>query len=149
MATNLVYRNTDSKNRVQVLAATYGPGEPVISLDSLPAVTVTGSGDYTTSEASFYAPMTVSGIPAGGVGLVGKQVTLAFDGTWEFLGTGFASGNQPTITTITNGTAINFVTATGELTTAAVAAGIVAFGTVDFPPEYDKTRGYLPVKIGA
>lgn len=148
MATNLVYRNTDAKNRVQTLAATYQAGVPVISLDSLPAVTVTASGDATTSDAVSFPPYTISGILNGGVGLVGKQVTLAFDGTWEFLASEF-DGTAPTVTTITNGTAINFKTSNGKLTTAAVAAGIVAFGTVDFPPDYDKTRGYLPVKIGA
>lgn len=148
MATNLVYRNTDSQNRVETLAATYGPGVPVVTLDGRPAVTVTGSGDYTVTDAVTYAPITLTAIPAGGVGLTGKQVTLACDGTWEFLGTGFASGHQPTISTITQGTVINFVSATGELTTEAVGAGIVAWGTVDFPPDYDKTRGYLPVRIG-
>lgn len=148
MATNLVYRNTDAKNRVQTLAATYGPGVPVISLDSLPAVTVAGSGDYTRTDSTTYSPITLTGIPAGGAVLVGKQVTLAFDGTWEFLASGF-DGTAPTVTSIANGTAINFKTSNGKLTTAAVTAGIVAWGTVDFPPDYDKTRGYLPVKIGA
>lgn len=148
MATTLVYRNTDAKNRVQTLAATYGPGVPVISLDSLPAVTVTASGDHTATDSTSFPPYTVSGIPDGGVGLVGKQVTLAFDGTWEFVAADF-TGTAPTVTSIANGTAINFKTADGKLTTAAVTTGIVAYGTVDFPPDYDKTRGVLPVKIGA
>lgn len=147
MATNLVYRNDDKKNRVQTLAATYAPGVPVISLDSKPAVTVTASGDYTVTESSFYAPATVSGIPAGGAGLTGKQVTLAFDGTWDFKAVDF-DGTAPDPTAITNGTAINFKTSNGKLTTAAVTTGIVAFGSVDFPPGYNKTRGYVPVKVG-
>ena len=147
MATNLVYRNTDSQNRVETLAATYAPGRPVKSLAGLSAVTVTGSGDYTVSE-NIVGVGTLSGIAAGGVGLVGKQVTLAFDGTWEFLASGF-NGTAPNPTTITQGTAINFHTASGNLTTAAVGAGIVAYGYVDFPPEYDKTRGFVPVRIGA
>lgn len=147
MAKNLVYRNTDLKNRVQALAATHGAGEPVISLDGKPAVTVTASGDHTRSE-SIPGVGTLSGIADGGVGLVGKEVTLAFDGTWEFLASGF-DGTAPNPAVIANGTAINFKTADGKLTTAAVASGIVAFGTVDFPPDYDKTRGYVPVKIGA
>ena len=148
MANNLVYRNDDEKNRVQTLAATYGPGQPVISLDSKPAVTVTGSGDYVLpNETSFYAPATISGVPAGGVGLTGKQVTLAFDGTWEFLASGFDT-TPPDPTSIVNGTAINFKTSNGKLTTAAVTGGIVAWGTVDFPPGYNKTRGFVPVKVG-
>ena len=139
MATNLVYRNTDSKNRVETLAATHAPGTPVLSLASKPAVTVTGSGDYTTSEV-FPGVGTLSGIPAGGVGLVGKQVTLAFDGTWEFTGiTG--------ITTATaQGTAV-YITAGLALT--GTSSGNTLFGYVDYPPDFDKTRGPVPVRIGA
>lgn len=148
MAKNLVFRNDDKKNRVQVLAATHAPGVPVISLDSLPAVTVTASGDYTRTDTWSLYPYSIANVPAGGVGLTGKEVTLAFDGTWEFLATDF-DGTAPTVTTIANGTAINFKSSNGKLTTAAVTTGIVAFGTVDFPTDYNKTRGYLPVKIGA
>jgi len=146
MATNLVYRNGDLKDRVQVLAATHGAGEPIISLDGKPAVTVTASGDHTRSDSTSFPPYTVSGIPDGGVGLVGKEVTLAFDGTWEFLGSGFDSSTTPA--DVSQGQAINFKTSNGKLTTASITTGIVAFGTVDFPPDYDKTRGYIPVKIG-
>jgi hypothetical protein len=147
MATNLVYRNTDAKNRVQALAATHQPGEPVISLDGLPAVTITASGDATITDSTSFPPYTISGIPNGGVGLVGKEVTLAFDGTWEFLASGF-DGTAPTVSSLVNGSAINFKTSNGKLTTASITTGIVAFGTVDFPPDYDKTRGFVPVKIG-
>lgn len=148
MATNLVYRNTDSQNRVETLAATYQSGQPVKSLAGLSAVTVTASGDATKTDATSFPPYTISGIPNGGVGLVGKQVTLAFDGTWEFLATGF-DGSAPDPTSIAQGTAIQFKTSNGKLTTAAVTTGIVAYGYVDFPPDYDKTRGYVPVRIGA
>ena len=147
MATNLVYRNTDSQNRVETLAATYGPGVPVTSKAGLPAVTVTGSGDYTVSE-TISGVGTLSGIPAGGAGLTGKQVTLAFDGTWEFLASGF-DDTAPDPTSVAQGTAINFRSASGKLTTTAVTTGVVAWGYVDFPPDYDKTRGYVPVRIGA
>ena len=146
MAKNLVYRNNDLKNRVQTLSATYGAGVPVISLDSKPAVTVTASGDHTRSDSTSFPPLTISGIPDGGVGLTGKEVTLAFDGTWEFLASGFDT--ETVVTSLVNGSAVNFKTSNGKLTTAAIASGIVAYGTVDFPPDYDKSRGYVPVKIG-
>lgn len=144
MALNLVYRNDNKENRVETLAATYDSGRPVISLAGLPAVTVTASGDHTTSEtiAGFG---TLSGIPNGGVGLVGKQVTLAFDGTWEWPAseiTGITAASA-------QGTLVNYVAATGVLTNAAVSGStVVAYGYVDFPPDYDKTRGYVPVRIG-
>lgn len=142
MATNLVYRNTDAKNRVEVLAATLASGEPTLSAAGRPVVTVTASGDSVTSVDQ--TPYTISGIPNGGVGLKGKETTLAFDGTWEwpvarFTGVTAASAQ---------GTAVNFITATRNFTNAAVGAGVVAFGYVDFPPDYDKTRGFVPVRIG-
>lgn len=142
MATNLVYRNTDAKNRVQTLAATHGPGEAVLSNEGLPAVTVTGSGDYTVSEASFYAPMTVSGIPAGGAGLTGKEVTLAFDGTWEF-----AEGDVANLSaaTVVNGDII-YITSGLALTDSS--SGNTLFGYVDIPTDYDRSRGFIPVRIG-
>ena len=138
MATNLVYRNTDAYNRVETLAATYASGVPVLSLGGKPAVTVTASGDHTRSEV-IPGYGTLSGIADGGVGLVGKQVTLAFDGTWEFTGiTGVTtSAAQGTVVYITSG---------GSLT--GTASGNTRFGTVDYPVDYDKTRGPVPVKIG-
>ena len=139
MATNLVYRNTDSQNRVETLGATYQAGVPVLSLGGKPAVTVTASGDATISDTTSFPPYTISGIPNGGVGLTGKQVTLAFDGTWEFTGiTGVTtSAAQGTVVYITSG---------GSLT--GTASGNTRFGTVDYPVDYDKTRGFVPVKIG-
>jgi len=147
MATNLVYRNDDKNNRVETLAATHAPGVPVIDLEGNPAVTLTGSGDYTITDAT-NTPYTISGIPAGGVGLTGKQVTLCSDGTWEFIATDFGN-TAPNPLTIAQAVSINFVTATGKLTTTAVGAGIVAYGYVDVPPDYDRTRGLVPVRIGA
>lgn len=142
MATNLVYRNTDSRNRVETLAATHAPGAAVLSGDSSPAVTVTGSGDYTISDTT-YGDITISGISAGGVGLTGKEVTLAFDGTWEWdeddiTGYVAASVAQGAIVYITSG-----------LVLTNSASGNTRYGTVDFPKDYDKTRGYIPIKVGA
>lgn len=136
MATNLVYRNTDSKNRVETLAATHAPGKPVLSLGGEPAVTVTGSGDYTITDTIAGVSITA---PAGGVGLEGKQVTLAFDGTWEFAVTG--------ATAATAQGAKVYLTSAGALTTTEGSNTL--FGTVDWPVDYDRTRGVVPVKIGA
>lgn len=147
MATNLVFRNIDSLNRVDTLADTVAPGTPVISSSGEPAVAVTGSGDYTRSEV-IPGVGTLSGIPAGGVGLGGKEVSLAFDGTWEFLASEF-DGTAPVPGTTTEGTAVNYKTADNKLTLAAVGSGVVAYGTVNYPKDYDTTRGFLPVKIGA
>ena len=144
MAKNLVYRNTDAYNRVEVLAATYGSGAPVLSLGGKPAVTVTASGDHTRSDATSFPPFTISGIPDGGVGLVGKEVTLAFDGTWEFVAADFAN-TDPDPLTATQGTIV-YITSGNVLTTTS--SGNTRYGTLDYPPDYDRTRGLVPVKVG-
>lgn len=141
MAKNLVYRNNDLLNRVETLAATHQSGEPVLSLGGQPAVTVTASGDATRSDSTSFPPYTISGIPNGGVGLVGKQVTLAFDGTWEF-----PTVTGTTATTATQGQVV-YITSGGSLTTTA--SGNTRYGTVDFPVDYDKSRGLIPIKVGA
>lgn len=136
MATNLVYRNDNKKNRVRDLGETIAPGTAVLTPEGEPAVAVTGSADYTISE-TIPGVGTLSGIPAGGVGLEEQEVTLAYDGTFEFddiTGGGDAVVGDPI-----------YITGTGALN----VAGSDVFGTVDFVPDYDATRGFVPVKIGA
>lgn len=143
MATNLVYRNDNKQNRVETLADTYAPGTPVLSLGGLPAVTVTGSGDYTKSEV-IPGVGTLSGIAAGGVGLSGKEVTLAFDGTWEFDKDAFG-GTLPS-TGIGQGAKV-YITSGGALTNTEGSNTL--FGYYDYPKDYDDSRGFLPIRIGA
>lgn len=138
MAMNLVYRNTDSQNRVEDLGKTLAPGVPAISKAGLPVVTITGSADYTVSEV-IPGVGTLSGIPAGGVGLRGQEVTLAFDGTFEFEVTGATAATA-------QGTEV-YITAAGALTTTA--GSNTKFGYVDWSTDYDRTRGLTPVRIGA
>lgn len=138
MATNLVYRNDNKKNRVRDLGETIAPGTAVLTPEGEPAVAVTGSADYVVSE-TIPGVGTVSGIAAGGVGLKDQEVSLAYDGTFEF--DDITGANAATIAV---GTDI-FITGTGALN----VAGTDKFGTVDSVPDYDKTRGFVPVKIGA
>lgn len=139
MALNLVYRNTDSQNRVEDLGKTLGPGDPEISKAGLPVVAVTGSADFTVSEV-IPGLGTLSGIPRGGVGLRGQEVTLAFDGTWEFEVTGATAASA-------QGTKVYITTAGRDLTTTA--GSNTEYGYIDWPTDYDRTRGLTPVRIGA
>ena len=143
MATNLVFRNTDSQNRVDTLAATHAPGDPVLASNGSPAVAVTGSGDYVTSEV-IPGVGTLSGIPSGGVGLEGKEVSLAFDGTWEFDAAAFG-GTLPTAN-VDEGDPV-YITSAGALTNTAESN--TKFGSYNYPKDYDTSRGFLPVRIGA
>lgn len=145
MATNLVYRNDDNNNRVEDLGLTLAPGKPVISKAGLPAVTVTASADYRITETldDLYTDISVTvNYGRGGASLKGQEVTLAFDGTWEF----------PTadITGITaasaKGTAV-YITSARALTN--VATGNTLFGYIDVPPTYNRSRGFTPIRIGA
>ena len=144
MATNLVYMGHPADNRVETLAATYAPGVPVLSLGGLPAVTLTGSGDYTKTEV-IAGVGTLTGFPAGGVGLTDKEVTLAFNGTFEF-DKGAFGGTLPT-TNIAQGNKV-YITSGGDLSTSS-GGGNTPFGYFDYPKDYDTTRGFLPVRIGA
>ena len=141
MAKNLVYKNDNKQNRVEVLAATHDSGVPVLSLSGAPAITVTGSGDFTKTEV-IEGVGTLSGLAAGGQGLKGKEVTLAFSGTWEFPEAKVAG---VTAAAMTQGTKIYITSALGL---TATEGSNTFYGTVDIPKEYDKTRGMVPVKIG-
>lgn len=137
MAMNLVYRNSESQNRVEDLGKTLAPGTPAVSTSGLPVVTVTGSADYTRTEV-IEGVGTLSGIPAGGVGLKEQEVTLAFDGTWEFEVDGAD-------TTTAQGTEVFIDDGTNELS----LTGSTTYGYVDWSPDYDRSRGLIPVRIGA
>ena len=136
MAPNLVYRNTDAKNRVEDLGKTLAPGVPVISKAGLPANTETGSADYTVSET--VGQYTVSGIPAGGVGLKGQEVTIFFDGTYAHPVAGATGATA-------QGTKV-YITAAGALN--LTSSGNTEYGYVDWSPDYDRTSTLTPVRIG-
>lgn len=142
MAKNLVFRNDNRKNRVEDLGETLDSGTPVLSLTGEPAVTVTASGDFTRTE-EIPGVGTLSGIAAGGASLKGTEVSLAFDGTWEFPEDDIAGAD---IASLDNGEAV-YITDANALT--LTAGSNTRYGSVDLPVEYDKTRGMIPVKIGA
>lgn len=141
MATNMIYKYDEKQTRVQTLAATVAPGVPLIDPnDARPAVSITASGDYVITETENlpFGWTSVTGIAKGGAGLVGKETTLAYDGTWEFAVTG--------ATTATADGAQVYITSGGALTTTS--GGNTAFGRVDYPIDYLKVDGVLPVRIG-
>ena len=141
MATNLVYKYTESKTRVRTLAASVPGGTPLLDpSDSRPAVTITATGDYTVTVTDNlpYGWASVTGVAKGGAGLVGKEATLAYDGTWEFPVTG--------VTTSTVQGAQVYITSAGELT--LTASTNTAYGRIDYPTDYEKAAAIAPVRIG-
>jgi hypothetical protein len=145
MAENLVYRNDDNKNRTEDLGLTLAPGTPVLSKAGLPAVTVNATADYTITKQldDLYSDMDVTvTYNRGGASLQDREVTLAFDGTWEF-----PTAEITGVTAATaQGTAV-YITSARKLT--ATATDNTLFGYVDYPPTYNRTRGFTPIRIGA
>ena len=141
MATNMVYRYSGEKTRVWALGAEFAPGLPVKSASAEPGVTLTATGGYTRTQVT--PPYTISGIPAGGVGLAAGEATVATDGTWDF--DVVSSGATPAPTSTPNNTLV-YITSGNALTLAS--SGNSVYGVVDYPKDYVKVAGTLPVKIG-
>ena len=149
MTENMIYKYDEKKTRVRTLAATTLSGSPLLDPDDArPAVALTNSGDatktVTTADIPIGGGVTTLTYPNGGVGLIGKETTLAYDGTWEF--DVVSSGTTPAPTSTVNGVQVYIITSTNALTLAS--SGNTAYGKVDYPTDYHKVAGKLPVRIG-
>lgn len=143
MSKNMIFKYEEKNTRVRELDATVLAGTPLLDPDdSRPAVALTNSGDatatVTTDDIPIGGGVTTLTYPNGGVGLIGKETTLAYDGTWEFTVTGATTATA-------NGAAV-FITTAGALTTTEGTN--TAYGVVDYPTDYYKRAGVLPVRIG-
>lgn len=139
MATNLIYLGSPEKNREREVGADVLPGTPVI-VDGKPAVTLTASGGTDAASINVPGGYTISGGPGiGGVGNRTNYATVAYDGTYEFTVAGVT-------TSTATGVAVYRTTAGGLTLTEGTN---VLFGQTDFPPDYHKTAGKAPVRIGA
>ena len=143
MALNLVYRGDPRNNRERVVPSGTVSGDPLL-IGTKPAVALTSRADAT---ASFTTPQgyTLSGVPSGGVGNATDSATVAFDGTYEFDGV-VSTGTTAVPTSTAQDTAV-YITSAGALT--LVATDNTLFGYVDYPPDYHKVAGTLPIRIGA
>lgn len=144
MASNLIHKYSEEKTRVRTLAATVTSGTPLLDpVDDRPAVALTNSGDSTKTITSADLPMGGGAISLtyanGGVGLEGKQTTLAYDGTWEFSVTGAG-------TSTADGVPV-YITSAGELTLTADTNTL--YGSTDAPIDYFKRAGIAAVRVGA
>lgn len=148
MAENMIYKYDPLKVRVRTMGATTLSGTPVFDPDDArPAVALTNSGDatktVTTSDIPIGGGVTTLTYPNGGVSLTGKETTLAYDGTWEF--DAVSTGTTPAPTNTANGVSV-YLKAAGGLTLASGDGTL--YGVVDYPTEYYKVAGKLPVRIG-
>lgn len=143
MALNLVYRGDPRNNRERVVPEGTVSGDPLL-IGGRPAVALTSRAGATKS---FTTPQgyTLSGVESGGVGNATNSATVAFDGTYEFEGV-VSSGTTPVPTSTAQDTAV-YITEAGALT--LVDTNNDLFGHVDYPPDYHKVAGTLPIRIGA
>lgn len=143
MALNLVYRGDPRNNRERVVPSGTVSGDPLL-IGTRPAVALTSRGDATTS---FTTPQgyTLSGVESGGVGNATDSATVAFDGTYEFDGV-VSTGVTPAPTSTAQDTAVYI---TSGLALTLESSGNTLYGYVDYPPDYFKVAGTLPIRIGA
>lgn len=112
-----------TKTEVWPVAAEIADDVPVLSVSNQPGWTLTGSGAYTKSTT--VGPYTVSGIPAGGVGLQALQVTVATDGAFRYNVTGSSASTA-------RNTPVYAVVSGGNVTSLTLAVGSnVLFGKID------------------
>lgn len=120
MSTNMVFSDIPSTRRVVVVPSGTGPGAPIIAPGGEAAVTITGRGDYTSTQT--LADGTVITINGGGVGLPANSATCAFNGSFAFPVAGASASTTP-------GTAVYRTTA-GALTLTVGTNAL--YGIVDF-----------------
>lgn len=142
MALNRIFAGDERKNRVRVVPSGTVSGDPLL-LGVRPAVAITDRGDATRSFT--LGGIAVSGLPSGGVGSATDEASVAFDGTWEFDGV-VSTGTTPAPTSTAQDTAVYI---TSGLALTLDSSGNTLFGYVDYPKDYHKVAGTLPIRIGA
>lgn len=140
VSTGEAFSSTDAQREVWPVTSEVAVGTALLNGDRA-GVAYTASGGATSSET--IAGMTISGVPAGGVGLDALQVSVATDGTYEFAVTGATTATA-------NGTKVYAVVASGKITGLTLTEGTnTLFGVVNNPQDYvASAAGIACVKIG-
>lgn len=141
MANNMVFKYSEDKVRTRVLGATHQSGVAVLIDTDVPAVTIGASGDATLTKTGM-GDITSITYANGAASTNGKEVTVATDGSWEFPVADIAGSSSSTPV----GTKVYI---TSGLALTLTAGGNTFFGHVDYVPDYDYSRGLLPIKVGA
>ena len=146
LSTGEALSSTGSKREIWPTPVEVAVGTALLNVAGDKAgVAYTNSGGWTRADANTANPATISGIPAGGIGLDALQVGVATDGTYEFPVVG-ATRTTP------NGTQVYAVVASGRVTGLTLTASTnTKFGTVNNPQDYaigGPTGAFSCVKIG-
>lgn len=131
MAKNSVFNDSENLRRTVYVGKGIAPGTPLI-YGGQPGVTITGSGDFTSTETATFGPLTIGVASKGGVGLHDGQATVAFDGSIGAVVEGINSFDDAftvNTTTLARTPKPVYITAAGVLTTTATDNTF--FGIVD------------------
>lgn len=147
VSTGEAFSSTDAKREVWAVPTEVAVGTALIK-GTRAGVAYTNSGGVTRTDTTSATPATVSGIPAGGVGLDALQVSVATDGSYEFAVTGATIAAA--VNTGANGTPVYAVVASGRITELTLTVGSnVLYGSINNPQDYvPSANGIACVKIG-
>lgn len=143
MAKNMIYKYTEKDTRTRTLDGPTDAGVPLLDpADARPAVTLTATGVFNKTVTTATIPMGggVSSITYndGSVGNDEDDATLAYDGVWEFAVDG---ADTETV----QGAEV-FIDSSGDLT--LTEGTNTHYGFVDYPKDFYKRDGVLPVRVG-
>jgi len=140
VSTGEAFSSTDALREIWPVTAEVPAGKALLN-GTRAGVAYTASGGFVTSRS--IGGITMSGIPAGGVGLDLLEVSVATDGSYEFpVATATA--------TTANGVPVYAVITTGAVTgLTLVLTGNTLFGVINNPQDYvPSAAGIACVKIG-
>lgn len=141
VATAPGFASTDAQREVWDVTDEVAVGTALIAGTDRVGVAYTPSGGATVSKT--IGSYTISGAPAGGVGLPALKCSVATDGSWEFPVTGVTGSTK-------NGVIVYAVVASGKITELTTTAGSnVRFGTINSPQGYTPAAAKAVVKVGA
>jgi hypothetical protein len=142
MALNRIFKENERNNRVRVVPSGTVSGDPLL-LGTRPAVALTDRGDATQTFTDSGTGLSVT-LPSIPNGRADDEASVAFDGTWEFDGV-VSTGTTPAPTSTAQDTLV-YITSADALTLES--SGNTVYGAVDYPKDYHKVAGTLPVRIG-
>lgn len=141
MALNRIFKENELDNRARVVPSGTVSGDPLF-INDRPAVALTDRGDATRTVTDAGTGVSVT-LPSGGVGLADDEASLAFNGTFEF--DVVSTGSTPAPTSTPQDTVV-YITGGGDLTLTEATND--RYGTVDYPKDYHRAAGRLPVRVG-
>lgn len=141
VSTGEAFSSTDALREIWAVTTEVAVGTALIN-GTRAGVAYAPSGGSVRTDAVGFAPMTLTGIPSGGVGLDALQASVATDGSYEFPVTGAVASTQ-------NGTPVYAVVASGRVTGLTLTlTGNSLWGVINNPQDYAASASAICVKIG-